>query len=232
MSWVKINDAARLAKTPARTIRHQALQGKLKAIKKGRDWYVHLGSLKDNGLVDPSYQHKADSPLLPVVAEPAIEHQPNSARPASEEESSAKTEKKPYNHDVRSLGVYKELLKFCHSEEFKKNCTEEMQLQTKRCLACLAIGYFEFDYTGKLNSYKEARQHLLRFLVSLHLNERNNTDNEESRFSQDAQKTVSDILPGISGLIRKTEKRAHAKHPRTKGSSKGRKSDDRNNESP
>jgi hypothetical protein len=233
MGWIKIVDAARLTKKPARTIRHQALLGKLKANKKGRDWYVHLSSLKENGWVDQSYQLKTgESELLPVT-EAATELQASDPKSSSsEQEPPTKKEKRAFSSDVRSLGVYKELLEFCCAEKFRKINSDGMRLQTKRCLACLAIGYFEFNYADKLNSYKEARQHLLRFLVSLHLKERSNTDNEEIRLIQEAQKTVSEILPGISGLIRKTEKRAYAKHPGTKGSSKGRKSDDRSNESP
>lgn len=212
MEWVKISEAATLSKRPARTIRHNALIGKFRAKKEGKDWYVDLNSLRENGWLP-----KDGSP--PVLASHLSEN--THANGNLDAEKAASNRNKRYKEtsgssfrDVRSLGVYSELLGFCRSQAFNKIQFENIGEFMVKALVDLGIGYFEFDQKSKIAAYKSARQKLLHSLAHLHLKE-----TEEPSDIKTAMETIGKILPGIGGLIRRTEKRMHERRPRSESPS-------------
>lgn len=138
--------------------------------------------------------------------------------------------KKGRQQDVRSLGVYRELLEYCQTESFKKSVDDKMMDQIENTLAYLAIGFFEFDFSNKVNSYSSARQHLVRLQTLLHLKAVKWTNDVDAKKEdvdlETTLKKISEVLPGLGGLIRKTEKKANEKYARSKNHSQGRKSYD------
>jgi hypothetical protein len=206
MEWVKISEAAALSKRPARTIRHNALIGKFRAKKEGKDWYVDLNSLRENGWLPK------DGSTLPAPSASENSNE-NTSRTV---ESPASNKKNALNkksaRDVRSLGVYAELLGFCRSQEFNKIQFENIGEFMVKALVNLSIGYFEFDFKSKIAAYRSARQNLLHSLAHLHIKE-----TEEHSDIKTAMEVIGKILPGIGGLVRRTEKRMYERRPRSEG---------------
>lgn len=204
MDWVKISEAAALSNRPARTIRHNALIGKFRAKKEGKDWYVDLNSLRENGWL----------PTESALSSKSSESSSGNTHVAGKSSANRKSYKENSAHpfrDVRSLGVYSELLELCRSETFKKVPFENIGDFMVRSLVNLGIGYFEFDQKNKLLAYRSARQNILHALVHLHLIE---TTHEVSDIKA-VMETIGKIVPGIGGLIRRTEKRVYEKRPRS-----------------
>ena len=217
MEWIKITDAAKLVNKPARTVRHHALLGKLRAKKNGKDWFVDMNSLREQGWIAVKEKTQTQQSQ---IGQPQFEsHLSDENLPQEGLEK-----KKSSPKDVRSLGVYKELLQFSQSDEFLNSTNDKGNDKSfekiENTLACLAMGYFEFEYSSKLLEYKNARRHLLRFLVILHMNEaaikkiEKNTDNKKNHLEKKLT-TVSSVLLGLGGLIRKTEMKSNERITRS-----------------
>lgn len=212
MEWVKISEAAALSNRPAHTPRHNALIGKFRAKKEGKDWYVDLNSLRENGWLPKDGS-------APLIASRTSEG--NSESPNQTPENSASNRKMQFKEksdvslrDVRSLGVYSELLGFCRSQVFNKIQFDNIGEFMVKALVHLSIGYFEFDHKSKIAAYRSARQSLLHSLAHLHLKE-----TEEPSDIKTAMVTIGKIVPGIGGLIRRTEKRMYERRPRSESPS-------------
>lgn len=201
MEWIKISEAAKRTQKPARTIRHKALLGHFRAKKDGRDWYIDVNSLVEHGwLPEPAGAHLSFTTQLPKEESDRQKHSGKFTK-----SKSATSNRKP--RDVRSLGVYQELLENLKNS---KECSEEI----KNVLVHLGIGYFEFDNKHKIVSYRAARQELIKVLVHLHI------EGDSSKTLTTILETIERVLAGIGGLIKQTEKRNDERHTRAKSSFK------------
>lgn len=207
MEWVKISEAAALVKRPARTIRHNALTGKFRAKKEGKDWYVDLNSLRENGWLS---KKSPPPPAFSSDSEKGHEKTSRANESSVDEKKSSQEKSAGSFRDVRSLGVYSELLGFCRSPAFRQIPFENIGEYMVKALVHLNIGYFEFDQKNKIAAYRFARQNLLHALAHSHLKE-----TAELSDITTAMETIDKIVPGIGGLIRRTEKRAHERRPRS-----------------
>ena len=211
MNWIKIRQAAALCKRPERTLRHYAIQGKIRCKKDGRDWLVDMKSLTDLGWV-------ADGEPTPGIV---VERGVIKPVPELSIKAESRTSKGSKGFDVRTLGVYAELLAFCRSQTYKDLKSLTIQTSLDETLFQLAVGYHEFNHINKVNCYRLARQHLLRAMVCLHIEEA-----EEDQTNKLSLDKVSALLAGLKGLIRGTEMRANDRRPRAQGAAQDRKPDD------
>lgn len=193
IGWIKISEAVVRTGKPARTLRDQVIKGKVRGKKKGKDWYVDPNSL---GL------KSEDSPSLLEAASGPEQEKKNDIKAAGETstDQARKGGRKPFG-DVKTLGVYAELLTFCRSEAFKKLQNAKVRDSIEKTLVWLCIGYYEFNRRSKMDSYRVARQNILHSLVELHLREADENDEIKETLEQ-----VGKIIPGIAGLIRQIDK--------------------------
>lgn len=123
--------------------------------------------------------------------------------------------------DVKSLGIYQELLGFRRSELCAR-LNKEIQAEIEGVLFNAAVGFYEFNYVNKLLSYREARKRLIRALVHLHILEVEKNDDVAQSLSK-----IMSVLPGLKGLIRRTELKADGRtRRRSQGDAQGREPSD------
>lgn len=82
--WIKVNDAANVCQMPARTIRYHALRGNIRAAKNGKDWFVEVASLFEQGWIEPGTTI-SDSILHPEPQLRIAPHAASSRQPTTEE---------------------------------------------------------------------------------------------------------------------------------------------------
>ncbi|NJM10172.1 MAG: hypothetical protein HC883_04705 [Bdellovibrionaceae bacterium] len=208
MEWIKISEAAVRCKRPARTIRHKALLGQIRARKEGKDWYVDLNSLREHGWLTDQID-LPNNQQTKIVESPANAEDQRNESPRKTINSRVKGDVNKFRN-VESLGVYSELLAFCRSDVFKSLNVEKIKDSMEGALIHLGIGYFEFDNKNKLVSYRSARHSLVHCLVQVHLRQA-----DEIAALAATREVIDKVLPGVSGLIRRTEKRMYERRSRS-----------------
>ena len=83
----------------------------------------------------------------------------------------------------------------------------------------LALGFYEYQPSLKARHFSEARQSLVHALVRLQLGHllMAGSDGELLEIKKQIEES---LLPGVGGLIRRMEKRSHAREPRASSSTK------------
>lgn len=224
MDWIKIKDAAKLTKLAERTLRHQAVLGRLRCKKDGRDWLIDRNSLRERGLLPTETENTNPDtpprlePTSPVGASSGVEKS-SSEKKSSRKKNLTSNEKPNKSYlDVTKLGVYNELLNLSKSVEDCQELPDEPKHKilnvTEQALIFLAQGFFEFKYFSKLECYAGALRELARLTVQLHLVLQKRKEEDRAELTALTDRSPL-IIAGVKGLIRKTEARLNEKRTRT-----------------
>lgn len=215
MEWIKIKDAAKLTNKPERTLRHQAILGRLKSKKDGKDWLINYNSLKEKGFISASSKTVVSSPQnshLPDLLDISKKSNLIGVSLASKE-SKQKIRKSIF--ELKSLGVYGELLEI-HNKIIKlENLNEGIKLKivsrVEQALFLIAMGFYEYKFSLKYENYNKALYELAKLVVLFHLDSMGTI--ESQNLSPILDKIIS-VISGVKGLLRKTEMRWNEKRAR------------------
>lgn len=214
MRWLTPRELAEVSGRSERTIRHYASKGMVKVRKDGSLWKIEPLSAIEAGIPIPSE-------ILETLRKPSknsssqkVKSAKNSARTqesvnsAKEKEAKGKkisevstTEEDRKYKKLGELGVYKDLLKIYIEEH--ENLSKQVNDYMKRCLQSIGLGFYEYSKDKKAEYFKQARSFLVSCLVE---------DDLSSKCISNWREPVENaIIPGLIGLIRKQERRGHAK---------------------
>ncbi len=204
--WVSIQQVAKMYAKPERTLRHYAAQGKIIVRKKNRSWECSLASVEKLGW--SQVKTLASSPISGdantkdkdnLIENPELKNLGNESNYSSSKELSKETKR----FVLSNLGVYQELLEI--TKNLKKNLTDHKDRQilfesAYKSIQYIGYGFYCFDKASKIQYFGQARNQLINLLVHIEVN-------SETAEVLEIKKQLEDhILPGLGGLIRRSEK--------------------------
>lgn len=203
MRWLTPKELAKVSGKSERTLRHYASKGKLKVKKDGSIWLIEPMSAIAAGIKIPpdfleSLKNPEEKPLPSSHGNSATSAASAAKKSLKSEEQTSKESERKYK-SLGELGVYKDLLEVFRQEHEK--VSKQINDYMKRCLQCIALGFYEYSRDKKVEHYKQARVFLVSCLV-----EDDVTAPEKSTW-REAVETA--LIPGVIGLIRQNERRSH-----------------------
>jgi hypothetical protein len=148
--WLSLQELAKIVyrdpdlsqAIPERTLRHLALQKKIKSKKIGRAWVIDPQSVVDAGFYIPEDFFKP--------------------KPSAQPQVTSKSQRKYPN--IKSLGVYNELCSLYQAHQ--KQMKEEVRVSITKSLYHLAFGFYDYPKQRKAEQFKLARRFLVESLVT------------------------------------------------------------------
>ncbi len=202
--WVSIQQVAKMYAKPERTLRHYAAQGKIIVRKKNRNWECSLASVEKLGwsqvkTLPPSPMPGDANTKDNLIENPDLKNPENKSEHSSNKGLSKETKR----FVLSNLGVYQELLEI--TKNLKKNLTghEDWQILFEsafKSIQYIGYGFYCFDKASKIQYFGQARNQLINLLVHIEVGSETNEVLEIKKQLEDH------ILPGLGGLIRRSEK--------------------------
>lgn len=210
--WVSIQQVAKMYAKPERTLRHYAAQGKIIVRKKNRNWECSLASVEKLGWNQvktiPSSQNTGEvsGNEKNLADKNSVDHNPV-VEPGRDLTNEASKETKRFV--LSNLGVYQELLEM--TKNLKKNLNESLDGQILfesafKSIQFIGYGFYSFDKASKVQYFCQARNQLINLLVHIEVISENTKNLEIKKQLEDH------ILPGLGGLIRRSEKNIAGKN--------------------
>lgn len=196
MRWLSPQELARVSGKAERTIRHYASQGRIKVKKEGKNWLIEPMSALAAGIPIPS-DFLASLRLDP---DKILPHEKSLAAMAEVFSAKSSDQERKFK-GLADLGVYRDLLELYREQ--KENLTKVNIDYMKRCLQYIALGFYEYSRDKKIEYFKQARVFLVSCVVE------DDIDHLERSVWRDRVENA--IIPGVIGLIRKQERKAHGR---------------------
>ena len=198
-SWVLIKEAASILNKPERTLRLYASQGKIKTKKQGKYWLFEVSRYAKNGEApggtsSPPAQATEQPAALAAGGRP-VDVQTDGPQTASA--NSGRRRDRKYSR-LEDLGVYKDL--YWTLSTAVGGGANEINQGLKRAAVNLAQGFYEYEYGRKIEKFKICRDCLAETIVEASLQ-------SDPGASEIRSFLESNVMPGLSGLIRKIEKK-------------------------
>lgn len=211
MNWTSIKEISKIYNKPERTIRHYAAQGKIRVKKDGSKWLCDLNSIHQLGWVRIDSQNKVVAiDVLKQQLDPGITPK---LKKQTELPGNTVSKDNKKQHSLESLGVYSELLQLLTKIKPKLVSDSAIEELLSKTILSLALGFYEFQPNLKARHFSEARQYLVQAMVKIHLRHLLTID-PDSELIETKKQIEESLLPGVGGLIRRMEKRIHAREPR------------------
>lgn len=204
--WVSIQQVAKMYAKPERTLRHYAAQGKIIVRKKNRNWECSLASVEKLGwnqvktiLSSPNAAYASGNEINTADKNSVVQSQ--IMEPGRSLKNDAPKEAKRFV--LSNLGVYQELLEM--TKNLKKELNESLDGQVLfesafKSIQYIGYGFYSFDKASKVQYFCQARNQLINLLVHIEVISENTKNMEIKKQLEDH------ILPGLGGLIRRSEK--------------------------
>jgi len=180
--WICLKEASAMTGKSERTLRHYAVEGKIQVKKDGRFWSCNRASLQKISVSLPPTP--SVTPSLPKNI------------PVKFQQKMA--EEKRRGRRLAELGVYAELMTFY----FKLPSKNTAGPYLRQSIDGIALGYYEFNITMKLEHFRLARSSLVKALVVFQM----------EKHSGAITQLEDSLIPGVSGLIRRMEKMGERTH--------------------
>jgi hypothetical protein len=215
MEWIKIKDAAKLTNKPERTLRHQAILGRLKSKKDGKDWLINFNSLKEKGFIPTPTKTEAPGLQKNSLLDPLGIPKKSIVNEAKLPIKETKQKIRKSIFELKSLGVYGELLETHAKINQLENLNEEIKLKivnrVEQALFLIAMGFYEYKFSLKYENYNKALYELAKLVVLFHLGSSGSNGSQDLSLILDK---ILSVISGVKGLLRKTEMRWNEKRAR------------------
>lgn len=214
--WISMKKACALTQMPERTLRHKLNIEKIVGKKEGWTWQVDYNDLKAQGLVKITLKKETVEPT-PTPTQVKETTPPPAFTQVEEKEVRSPSEKSQKQRRPRpspmAFSLANEFVSFrVHLVEFfqthsliEKPSPAKALNTLDKSLEYFTAGYFEFSSPLKAELYRKTRFYLSQVWLYLELS-RDLPEDAKAKCEEFKQQLLSNLLPAISGMIRRSEK--------------------------
>ncbi len=195
--WLPLKEAAKVLNKPERTLRLYAAQGKIKVKRQGKYWFCEISAPLGTSKLSCNAQSNLVSQQQ--LSDDDVTSDFSVLFDSKNDLNAPFSARKNKFKQILDLGVYRDLLQIFLQLD-KSETSPNIQILHKNSLVLLAQGFYEFEQKSKIEFFKNARQTLAALVVEAQIE-------SSAQMNELTHKIENLILPGVSGLIRKIEKK-------------------------